>query len=213
VAPRTGYPGVNWDPQRDRWTAYAWVGGKGGRNVYLGRYEQESEAVAAVAAFRAEHPKPFRDVTAPVLRCLGPCGLEKPRSEFYGTGRLRPDGSRNPSNKCKSCFRAARREYYARKRDHHKAVCARWRAENPDKSRSYRANRRARIRGAQVEPISRERVFELHNGVCGICGEPITDGRFDVDHIVPLSKGGEHSYANTQPAHPSCNGHKSARLT
>ena len=26
-----------------------------------------------------------------------------------------------------------------------------------------------------------------------------------VDHVYPLSRGGEHSYRNTQPAHPECN--------
>jgi 5-methylcytosine-specific restriction endonuclease McrA len=33
-----------------------------------------------------------------------------------------------------------------------------------------------------------------------------------LDHIVPLARGGEHSYANTQPAHPTCNRRKGAKV-
>jgi 5-methylcytosine-specific restriction endonuclease McrA len=36
--------------------------------------------------------------------------------------------------------------------------------------------------------------------------------RFHVDHVVPLARGGEHSYANTQPACPPCNMSKGARV-
>lgn len=32
-----------------------------------------------------------------------------------------------------------------------------------------------------------------------------------MNYIVPLSKGGKHSYDNTQPAHPKCNIQKGAK--
>jgi 5-methylcytosine-specific restriction endonuclease McrA len=35
---------------------------------------------------------------------------------------------------------------------------------------------------------------------------------FHVDHIVPICKGGEHTYANVQPAHPICNISKGGAL-
>ena len=44
----------------------------------------------------------------------------------------------------------------------------------------------------------------MHGGMCGICEEFI-QGKFHVDHVIPLSKGGLHCYANVQPAHPNCN--------
>jgi len=53
--------------------------------------------------------------------------------------------------------------------------------------------------------------------ICGICDLQIAaeydDRRYmpSLDHIVPLSKGGEHSYANTQPAHLLCNIRKGNR--
>jgi 5-methylcytosine-specific restriction endonuclease McrA len=44
----------------------------------------------------------------------------------------------------------------------------------------------------------------MHGGMCGICKDFIV-GKFHVDHVIPLSRGGEHSYANAQLAHPTCN--------
>jgi 5-methylcytosine-specific restriction endonuclease McrA len=71
---------------------------------------------------------------------------------------------------------------------------------------------RASHAGVLLEKVEPLVVLERHEGLCGICGEPVNPARFDVDHIVPLARGGEHSYANTQPAHPACNARKGARL-
>jgi len=41
---------------------------------------------------------------------------------------------------------------------------------------------------------------------CGICGEPIKNLKeSSIDHIVPLSKGGQDIPSNMQVAHISCN--------
>lgn len=72
--------------------------------------------------------------------------------------------------------------------------------------------RRARMLEAFVEHIDDLVVLERYDGVCGICGEDVDPLAFEVDHIIPLSRGGGHSYANVQPAHRSCNRSKHARL-
>ena len=48
-------------------------------------------------------------------------------------------------------------------------------------------------------------LLERDDGICGICGSDVDPFEFEVDHIVPISAGGRHSYANTQPSHPFCN--------
>lgn len=63
---------------------------------------------------------------------------------------------------------------------------------------------RARERGVSGK-LSRLVVLEMDDRVCGICGEDVDPFDFHVDHIIPLAEGGEHSYANVQVAHPSCN--------
>jgi 5-methylcytosine-specific restriction endonuclease McrA len=54
---------------------------------------------------------------------------------------------------------------------------------------------------------------------CAICGQPIDytiawpdPMSFVVDHIIPIAKGGPHTFDNTQPAHAGCNSTKRARL-
>lgn len=64
--------------------------------------------------------------------------------------------------------------------------------------------------GRFVEFVERAIVLALHGGKCGICHEPIVGKQYQVDHIVPLKSGGDHSYENTQPTHPRCHEAKSA---
>jgi 5-methylcytosine-specific restriction endonuclease McrA len=40
----------------------------------------------------------------------------------------------------------------------------------------------------------------------------VDPANWHLDHVVPLSRGGEHSYANVQVAHPFCNLSKGPRL-
>lgn len=70
--------------------------------------------------------------------------------------------------------------------------------------------REKRKLGGYVEDVHPLVRLELDDGQCGICGEDVDPTDFHVDHIVPLSRGGEHSYANTQTAHPKCNQRKGA---
>ena len=53
------------------------------------------------------------------------------------------------------------------------------------------------------------------NGVCGICGLPVSYDKSPsdiwaatIDHIVPLSRGGKHELSNCQLAHRLCNSTK-----
>ena len=46
---------------------------------------------------------------------------------------------------------------------------------------------------------------------CGICGKRIT-GRFHLDHILPIAKGGSSTTDNMQITHPRCNLRKNAKM-
>jgi len=77
---------------------------------------------------------------------------------------------------------------------------------------------RARKRAAHVETVDPFKVFDRDGWRCQICHRPTprrlrgtTDERApELDHIVPLARGGEHSYRNTQCACRKCNGAKGA---
>ena len=54
---------------------------------------------------------------------------------------------------------------------------------------------------------------------CHICGNPIDytlrwpdPKSFVVDHIIPIARGGPHTFENTAAAHADCNSKKRARL-
>lgn len=85
----------------------------------------------------------------------------------------------------------------------------------------YQRTRVARAKGAtELEPIIAALVFERDDWTCGLCHEPIQTGvpkrhplSPSLDHIVPLSLGGQHTHDNVQAAHLICNGRKGNRLT
>lgn len=79
---------------------------------------------------------------------------------------------------------------------------------NPEIWQRTNRRRAAAKRARFVDDVDRLVVLEMDDGVCGICGEDVDPMDFHVDHIVPLSRGGEHSYANSQSAHPRCNRRK-----
>jgi 5-methylcytosine-specific restriction endonuclease McrA len=99
-----------------------------------------------------------------------------------------------------------------RDREMRKAAEKSWRKANADAARARTLSYRARKRSVWVEHVDPLVVLEMDDGICGICGEDVEIYRFDIDHVIPLSLGGEHSYANVQIAHPQCNKQKSSYL-
>ena len=100
---------------------------------------------------------------------------------------------------------ARRRTYYAEHIDAERARNLAWNTANPDKRREFRDSRRKRIQSVFVERVRLPVLVERDRGRCGICGTPVVRREMSVDHILPLSKGGEHSYANTRLTHLRCN--------
>ena len=72
--------------------------------------------------------------------------------------------------------------------------------------------------------ITLEKLFKRDSGVCYLCGKPCDWSDRDVkrriigikypsmDHVIPVSKGGEHSWQNVRLAHFGCNSAKSNKL-
>jgi hypothetical protein len=72
-------------------------------------------------------------------------------------------------------------------------------------ARARQIKRERALRGAWVEPVDREVVAARDGWRCCICGGRVTRDTWSLDHIVPLSQGGEHSYRNVALAHVRCN--------
>lgn len=80
------------------------------------------------------------------------------------------------------------------------------RAEHDPGWLAQKSARRAREKGAtKHENVDREKVYEREGGRCHICGRRVSRAHFTLDHLVPLIRGGEHTYANVRIAHGRCN--------
>lgn len=138
-------------------------------------------------------------------------------SEFWHRDSNRPDGY---DRQCKECKRARRADLYSRNAEAEKALVREWRRENPDKHRAQHSTRRARkYDNGPVESISYFIVFQRDCGQCKLClldvdknavyPDPLAG---TIDHVIPLSKGGTHTYDNVQLAHSICNSRKGNRI-
>lgn len=71
--------------------------------------------------------------------------------------------------------------------------------------------RRRRMKVAtQIEPVDIRVVARRDGWRCGICAGVVTKKTWSLDHIVPLSRGGAHTYANVVLAHHLCNSKRGA---
>lgn len=78
--------------------------------------------------------------------------------------------------------------------------------------KASRQRRNKRMKGSFVEVVSINQLYDRDGGRCMLCGRRLNKIRtvphplaITVDHIIPLSLGGEHSYKNTQLACFMCN--------
>ena len=95
------------------------------------------------------------------------------------------------------------------------------------KNKSNEIRRRMKIQAAMIDrDITVDKLYKRDGGVCQICRRQcdfndclIKDGTFyagnnypSIDHVIPLAKGGLHSWDNVQLAHRFCNSIKSDKV-
>lgn len=90
--------------------------------------------------------------------------------------------------------------------------CRQYRLSNPEKAREHWRNRKARKRNAPGAHTAADikRIHKLQRGCCAACFKPL-NGKYHVDHRVPLARGGSNDWTNLQLLHPRCNLRKHAR--
>lgn len=122
----------------------------------------------------------------------------------------------------------SRAEWLKKNRERKVATDAKWQRENPDRvklrnmkwqqqnanavrsfTRNYRAKKRAAAGTHNAKDI--EIIYRKQDNLCACgCGVSLADG-FDVDHIIPVSRGGSNWPSNLQLLTPRCNKSKNAR--
>jgi 5-methylcytosine-specific restriction endonuclease McrA len=115
-------------------------------------------------------------------------------------------------------------ELYKSKIEYHREKGKRYRAENPDKINAIARRKRARKKANGWEKYTEAQVLELYGAVCHICCEAIDltlprrigvegwEKGLQIDHVIPIAKGGPDTLANVKPSHGKCNQNKRANL-
>jgi 5-methylcytosine-specific restriction endonuclease McrA len=87
-----------------------------------------------------------------------------------------------------------------------------WKVKNPDAVRSATRNRRAMKRQAEGNHTQSDihEIYKLQRGCCAICRVKVR-GKYHVDHIKPLSRGGSNARCNLQITCATCNIRKKDR--
>lgn len=142
--------------------------------------------------------------------CSNACSTKE-----YETRSLRQRIEAHPGRiecTCRECGKGFVAEYGNTRRIFCSAECSKRSVK-----RIWRKKERARLRLVYVEAVDPTKVFERDKWRCQECGVrtprrlrgTYDDRAPELDHVVPLSQGGEHSYRNTQCLCRSCNGAKS----
>lgn len=146
--------------------------------------------------------------------CSPECNKERQRIKARKNWESKSERDRSP-RPCKECGVVFVPEYGNKRRAFCHDECLRKHSR-----RIGKATRKARMRNASsVEAIDPILVFKRDGWRCKLCGcrtpkrlrGTIDDRAPELDHVVPLSMGGAHSYANTQCACRRCNQEKGAR--
>lgn len=161
--------------------------------------------------------KPFETHYPNQIYCCKDCGcsanLKQKREQWAGTFI-------SQKRVCKECGT----EFVTECGDTHSVFCCRSCAEKNERRHEHATERHKaymreakrvrekQITAAFVEAVSYDAVFARDEGICQICGLPVLYDKFadnnwsgTIDHIVPVSVGGEHSMRNCQLAHRICN--------
>ena len=154
-----------------------------------------------------------------MLHCNS-CGLDKQADEFYKAIQTR----------CRACVREYQREYSARpevaarrRTNEYKDYHARYRSEFADRKKEsqfkyqskpeVKAHRAERERARQVKLVSNlpPDAYSFIISTYGACLKCNSADKLQVDHVVPLARGGEHTLRNLQVLCQTCNISKGAR--
>jgi 5-methylcytosine-specific restriction endonuclease McrA len=77
---------------------------------------------------------------------------------------------------------------------------------NPEVWSNASAKRRARkINAPVVENVDRRVVYDRDGGVCYLCENKVNFEEMHAEHVIPLARGGNHSYDNVKTACADCN--------
>jgi len=94
--------------------------------------------------------------------------------------------------------------------------------ENPEIVNATLRRRKARLKNARISKYTDKQVLDLYGQNCHLCNLPIDmaaprwtalpgwEYGLHIDHVIPISRGGDDSLENVRPSHGFCNLKKNA---
>jgi len=108
-----------------------------------------------------------------------------------------------------------RRDYYLENRERLKAYQKEWKKRNPDLHKRHKTKRRAIKMQVETEVWTHEEIAAQGTGLCPYCGKEIgfvyDSEIMQIDHMIPLSRGGSDLTENLEPVCCECNLKKHAK--
>lgn len=171
------------------------------------KYDIPSETRERMAELVRERKPRLGKVVYPVIerdgvpgKCCRLCSEWKPLARFA----KHPDTSGGVRNDCTTC---TGRWAYANHREAQIKQVRAYQKRHPDRHRIHKqaGNRRRhgqKMAGRGVSASEWRSVLKIHGGLCAYCKSAKAD---TMDHVMPLSRGGQHDIGNILPACKACN--------
>jgi len=96
----------------------------------------------------------------------------------------------------------------AKNKEARAAYASEWVKANPEKNRAKRSRRRALELSAKTYLVTSQDMGKLYSKKCVYCGSM---EKIEIDHVIPLSRGGSHSIGNLVPSCQYCNRSKGSK--
>lgn len=84
-----------------------------------------------------------------------------------------------------------------------------WNHNNPEYARQIKQIRRARKLANGIFKVSKKEIYKLYNSPCIYCGSL---ENIQIDHVIPIARGGTHGIGNLVSACMSCNTSKGKKF-
>lgn len=181
------------------------------RLSYFKKYNATPSRIASSRKWSRDH-KEQRNSKSRVARSME---KEKWREHWRQYRKANPDTYRKYYARAKTKKLAQFKVWASKNRDHLREYSREFFKKNPH-LRKLRNDRRRLLRHAASINLAGikeflQRVETLKSVPCYYCGTPTHKGFRHYDHIVALSRGGEHSAGNLCVACPPCNCSKQAK--